>query len=93
MSVLLHLLTVLPGGWDGRDRMHTIDTKTCPVYMMTGEYDWSNTPEMSQKTADKIPGGKCVAMKGLGHFPAVRLLAPMSSRRRLLTVCSSLCED
>jgi pimeloyl-ACP methyl ester carboxylesterase len=58
------------GGWDGRDRMDKIDTKTCPVYMLTGEYDWSNTPEMSQKTADKIPGGKCMAMKGLGHFPA-----------------------
>ena len=50
--------------------MHTIDTKTCPVYMLTGEYDWSNTPEMSQKTADKIPGAKHKAMKGLGHFPA-----------------------
>lgn len=32
------------GGWDGRDRMKTIDTKACPVYMLTGEYDWSNTP-------------------------------------------------
>lgn len=25
---------------------------------------------MSQKTADKIAGGKFQAMKGLGHFPA-----------------------
>ena len=58
------------GGWDGRDRMHKIDTKMCPVYMLTGEYDWSNTPDMSQATADKIPGGKHTAMKGLGHFPA-----------------------
>lgn len=38
--------------------------------MLTGEYDWSNTPEMSQKTADKIPGAQHQAMKGLGHFPA-----------------------
>ena len=58
------------GGWDGRDRMDKIDTKMCPVYMLTGEYDWSNTPDMSQATADKIPGGKHTAMKGLGHFPA-----------------------
>jgi len=58
------------GGWDGRDRMPKIDTKMCPVYMLTGEYDWSNTPDMSQATADKIPGGKHTAMKGLGHFPA-----------------------
>ncbi|KAK3678305.1 hypothetical protein LTR78_001600 [Recurvomyces mirabilis] len=58
------------GGWDGRDRMAGIDTKKCPVYMLTGEYDWSNTPAMSQATCDKIPGGKHQAMKGLGHFPA-----------------------
>jgi pimeloyl-ACP methyl ester carboxylesterase len=38
--------------------------------MLTGEYDWSNTPEMSQKTADKIPGAKHKSMPGLGHFPA-----------------------
>ncbi|KAF2163905.1 hypothetical protein M409DRAFT_57016 [Zasmidium cellare ATCC 36951] len=58
------------GGWDGRSRMKDIDTKACPVYMLTGEYDWSNTPEMAQKTCDKIPGGKHQAMAGLGHFPA-----------------------
>lgn len=57
-------------GWDGRSRMAGIDTKACPVYMLTGEYDWSNTPAMSQATCDKIPGGKHTAMKGLGHFPA-----------------------
>lgn len=58
------------GGWDGRSRMAGIDTKKCPVYMLTGEYDWSNTPAMSQATCDKIPGGKHEAMAGLGHFPA-----------------------
>ncbi|KAK4499410.1 hypothetical protein PRZ48_009924 [Zasmidium cellare] len=58
------------GGWDGRSRMKDIDTKACPVYMLTGEYDWSNTPEMAQKTCDKIPGGVHQAMAGLGHFPA-----------------------
>jgi pimeloyl-ACP methyl ester carboxylesterase len=58
------------GGWDGRSRMAGIDTRKCPVYMLTGEYDWSNTPAMSQATCDKIPGGKHQAMEGLGHFPA-----------------------
>ncbi|SMR51287.1 unnamed protein product [Zymoseptoria tritici ST99CH_1E4] len=58
------------GGWDGRDRMAGIDTKACPVYMLTGEYDWSNTPAMSQATCDKIPGAKHKAIKGVGHFPA-----------------------
>lgn len=58
------------GGWDGRSRMKDIDTQKCPVFMLTGEYDWSNTPSMSQATCDKIRGGKHKAMKGLGHFPA-----------------------
>lgn len=58
------------GGWDGRSRMSSIDTKKCPVYMLTGEYDWSNTPAMSQATCDKIRGAKHKTMSGLGHFPA-----------------------
>lgn len=49
--------------------MKNIDTTACPVYMLTGEYDWSNTPAMSQATCDKIRGAKHQAMKGLGHFP------------------------
>jgi pimeloyl-ACP methyl ester carboxylesterase len=58
------------GGWDGRSRVASIDTQSCPVYMLTGEYDWSNTPEMSQKTAEKIPGAMHKSMPDLGHFPA-----------------------
>lgn len=50
--------------------MSSIDTKACPVFMLTGEYDWSNTPAMGQATADKIPGAKHKSMPGLGHFPA-----------------------
>lgn len=50
--------------------MGSINTRKCPVFMLTGEYDWSNTPEMAQKTADKIPGARHKSMEGLGHFPA-----------------------
>ena len=56
-------------GWDGRGRVEKIDTKACPVYMLTGEYDYSCTTEASKTTADKIPGAKFEAMPGLGHFP------------------------
>ncbi|KAF1344263.1 Alpha/Beta hydrolase protein [Delphinella strobiligena] len=58
------------GGWDGRSRMKDIDTQKCPAFMLTGEYDWSNTPSMSQATCDKMCGGKHKAKKGLCHFPA-----------------------
>ena len=57
------------GEWDGRDRVHTIDTKRCPVLLMTGENDYSCTTEMSEATAARIPGARFLAMPGLGHFP------------------------
>jgi pimeloyl-ACP methyl ester carboxylesterase len=46
-----------------------IDTKLCPVYLMTGEYDYSCTPDDTQYTADRIPGGKAIIMREIGHFP------------------------
>ena len=55
--------------WDARDRVHEIDTRRCPVIMLTGEYDYSCTPEASRSTAAKIAGAQFQMMKGLGHFP------------------------
>ncbi len=46
-----------------------IDTRQCPVYMLTGEYDYSCTPEASRDTAAKIDGARLEIMNGLGHFP------------------------
>ncbi|KAF9885246.1 hypothetical protein FE257_000606 [Aspergillus nanangensis] len=57
-------------GWDGRGRVEKIDTTKCPIYFLAGEYDWSNTIEMSEATAKKIPGAKFQRMPNLGHFPA-----------------------
>lgn len=57
-------------GWDGRGRMSQIDTQICPVYMLTGEYDYSCSPDMSRATAAKIKGAVFEEMHGLGHFPA-----------------------
>lgn len=58
------------GGFDARDRVGKINVKKCPIYFLTGEYDWSTTPDMSKATADKIKGANFKAMKNLGHFPA-----------------------
>jgi len=55
--------------WDARERVPRIDTRRCPVIMLTGEYDFSCTPEASRATAAKIPGAEFQMMKGLGHFP------------------------
>jgi pimeloyl-ACP methyl ester carboxylesterase len=46
-----------------------IDTNRCRLFMLTGEYDYSCTVEMSAATAAKIPGVKFQAMNGIGHFP------------------------
>ena len=59
-------------GWDGRARMGNIQ---CPVYLLTGEYDYSCTPEMTRRTFEEIKAGKGAdmvefeVMRGLGHFP------------------------
>ena len=57
------------GDWDMRDRVGRIDTNRVPLFMLTGEYDYSCTVEHSQATAAKIPGVRFQAMAGIGHFP------------------------
>jgi pimeloyl-ACP methyl ester carboxylesterase len=55
--------------WDARERVGRIDTRKCPVIMLTGEYDYSCTPEISRATAAKIQGAEFEVMRGMGHFP------------------------
>ena len=54
---------------DLRGKLGNIDTKTCPLYLLTGEYDFSCTPEDTLRTAASIPGAKVTIMRELGHFP------------------------
>lgn len=51
------------------DRSAQIDTDRCPVYLLSGEYDSSCTPERTEATAARIKGSKAVIMEGMGHFP------------------------
>jgi pimeloyl-ACP methyl ester carboxylesterase len=46
-----------------------IDTSRTAVYLLTGEYDWGNSPDQTHILAQQIVGSKFVEMKGLGHFP------------------------
>jgi pimeloyl-ACP methyl ester carboxylesterase len=46
-----------------------IDTSRVPVFLLTGEYDYSCTPEMSIELASRIGGARYSTMPGLGHFP------------------------
>lgn len=54
---------------DYRERVGRIDASKCPVYLLTGEYDFSCTPEDTLRTAARIPGAEAVVMRELGHFP------------------------
>lgn len=54
---------------DYRDRTALIDTGRCPLYLLTGEYDYSCTPEDTLRTTAAIPGAKATIMKEVGHFP------------------------
>jgi pimeloyl-ACP methyl ester carboxylesterase len=68
-SVFFGDIAFYSGDWDARERVGRIDTTRCPLFMLTGEYDYSCTVEMSAATAAKIPGVRFQAMAGIGHFP------------------------
>jgi pimeloyl-ACP methyl ester carboxylesterase len=68
-SVFYGDIAFYSGDWDARERVGRIDTNRCRLFMLTGEYDYSCTTEMSSATAAKIPGAKFQAMSGIGHFP------------------------
>lgn len=57
--------------WDGREAIKTIDTSLCKVSLLTGEYDYSATPAMSEAVAASIKGSRYSLMKGMGHFPMI----------------------
>jgi pimeloyl-ACP methyl ester carboxylesterase len=54
---------------DVRRRIAEIDTAKCPLYFLTGEYDYSCTPEDTRALAAQIKGAHVTIMEGLGHFP------------------------
>jgi pimeloyl-ACP methyl ester carboxylesterase len=54
---------------DVRDRIGAIDTSVCPLYLLTGEYDYSASPRDTEAVAARVKGAKMTVMKGLGHFP------------------------
>jgi pimeloyl-ACP methyl ester carboxylesterase len=54
---------------DVRGRIGDIDTSVCPLYLLTGEYDYSASPRDTQAVAERVKGAKLTIMEGLGHFP------------------------
>ncbi|MDD3718153.1 MAG: alpha/beta hydrolase [Actinomycetota bacterium] len=46
-----------------------IDTSKVAVYLLTGEYDFSCPPMLTQMLADDIKGSRFQVIEGMGHFP------------------------
>jgi pimeloyl-ACP methyl ester carboxylesterase len=73
---------------DFRDRVSQIDTSKCPLYLLTGEYDFSCTPADTERTAAKIKGARVTIMKEIGHFPMSE--NPAQFRRYILPVLEEI---
>lgn len=54
---------------DVREKVAEIDTRCCPLYLLTGEYDYSCTPDDTRELARRIQGAQATIMDGMGHFP------------------------
>ena len=70
------------------DYLARIDTKVCPVYLLTGEYDYSCTPEHTRDTGARIPGSEVTIMKDMGHFPMSE--NPRGFRKYILPVLEKI---
>ena len=57
--------------FDAREQIKTIDTGKCKVCLLTGVYDYSCTPAMTEAVANSIPGCRYTLMNDIGHFPMI----------------------
>jgi len=63
----------------------------CPLYLLSGEYDPSATPEMGREVAQLANAAHFEVMKGMGHFPMSE--NPALFREYLLPVLDRILEE
>jgi len=76
--------------FDAHEHTAVIDNQRTPLYLLTGDYDYSATPADSQRIADEVHGASFSALPGFGHFPMVEnpqgllpfLKAPLQALRQ-----------
>jgi pimeloyl-ACP methyl ester carboxylesterase len=73
---------------DLRAKVGGIDTAACPLYLLTGEYDFSCSPDDTKRTAQKIKGAEVTIMREVGHFPMSE--NPRQFRRYILPVLEKI---
>lgn len=47
----------------------SIDTNATPLWLLTGDYDYSASPDDTRKVSNEISGCHFLEMQGFGHFP------------------------
>lgn len=57
--------------WDGREDPVPSPEERCPLYLLTGEYDYSCLPEMTLEAARRLEYARVTIMRGIGHFPMI----------------------
>ena len=70
--------------------LDNLDTKKCPLHLLTGEYDLSATPATAE-LAKLVNATSFQVMEGLGHFPMSE--SPQQFRRYLLPVLDRIATD
>ncbi|WP_059413617.1 alpha/beta fold hydrolase [Cupriavidus basilensis] len=73
---------------DLRGKLGNIDARATPLYLLTGEYDFSCSPDDTRRTARGIDGARVVEMKEVGHFPMSE--NPEQFRRYILPVLAQI---
>lgn len=74
--------------FDAHDHTASIDTSRTPVWLFTGNYDYSATPADSAKVAAEIKGSHFQELQGFGHFPMVE--SPVELTPYLLPALTSI---
>lgn len=63
----------------------------CPLYLLSGEYDPSATPEMGREVAELANAAHFEVMKGMGHFPMSE--NPELFRQYLLPILDKILDE
>ena len=69
----------------------SLDPAKCPLFLLTGEYDLSATPQLTAELARLVKARHFEVMQGLGHFPMSE--SPLQFRRYLLPVLERIATD
>jgi pimeloyl-ACP methyl ester carboxylesterase len=73
---------------DIREAVGGINTAECPLYLLTGEYDYSCPPADTRAVVERVPGAKFTLMPGLGHFPMSE--NPVAFKQYLMPVLTQI---